>query len=58
MSEKLFPLLKAIPGIYSKDEIFSLFSLYSKRQAQVIFANLLKIGVFEYIAPNKYLFKD
>lgn len=58
MSEKLFPLLRAIPGIYSKDEIFSLFSLYSKRQAQVIFANLLKIGVFEYIAPNKYLFKD
>ena len=58
MSEKLFPLLRAIPGIYSKDEIFSLFSLYSKRQAQLIFKNLLKIGIFDYVAPNKYLFKN
>lgn len=58
MSEKLFPLLKAMPGIYSKDEIFSLFSLYSKRQAQEIFAKLLKMGIFDYVAPNKYLFKD
>lgn len=58
MTEKLLPLLKAIPWIYTKDEIFSWFYLYSKRQAQEVFSNLLKMGVFEYIAPNKYLFKD